>query len=114
MDVLLAGYALAVPLLARRIGGAGAGAEGVFMVLVFAAGFLTGAEFPIGSRIYMDYASHLGRTAALVDGCDHLGACAGSMLVGVVAIPLLGLETTCVIVALMKACTAALMMMTRE
>lgn len=114
MEFALATYAILIPLLVRSITVHCHGSEYAFMALVFLAGFLTGAEFPIAGKIYMNYASNLGRSAALVDGFDHFGACVGSLFTGIIAVPLLGLGASCVLLMLMNVATGILLLVKRE
>ncbi|GAK58474.1 spermine synthase [Candidatus Vecturithrix granuli] len=76
--------------------------EAVFMILVVVAGLLTGVEFPIGSAFYLHNQQNLGKTAAMLEGADHLGACCGSLLSGVVFVPLLGITISCLLISAIK------------
>ena len=58
----------------------------------------------------MRYASSIGKSAARVNGFDQLGACAGSLLTGIVFVPLLGLYATCVFLAVMNAASGLLLL----
>jgi len=64
--------------------------EPFFMILVLISGLLTGSEFPLVSEILTKEGIAAGRTAGMVDGCDHLGACLGAALTGTILVPLLG------------------------
>ncbi|HHT9154362.1 MAG TPA: hypothetical protein ACFYD5_00960 [Candidatus Tripitaka sp. YC43] len=90
------------------------GSEALFMFLVVIPGLLTGMEFPIASKLYMEEvasassaslragsgglptkAAEMGFTAGILDSVDHAGAFAGAILVGVVLLPVLGVEGAC-------------------
>jgi spermidine synthase len=113
-EFLLAGYAALVPFVIAGCDTASTGSIVLFMGLVFLSGFITGSEFPVGSKIYMLYASNVGRTAALVDGYDHFGACAGAFFTGIVAVPLLGVRETCYLLLCLNAATGLLLFVTRR
>ena len=83
-------------------------AEWVIPLLVLGAGCLTGWEFPVANRVYLEGREGFGRAAALTDSLDHLGGFAGALLTGVLLVPVLGLVVTCFVVALLNAGTAAL------
>lgn len=76
--------------------------EAAFMGLVGVAGWLTGVEFPLGSALYLHNQKNLGRTAAMLESADHLGACCGSLLAGVIFVPLLGLRVACLLISALK------------
>jgi spermidine synthase len=107
---LLALYSLITPIIIRRVTSLGIRSEYVFMGLVFLTGFIAGTEFPIASKIYMRYAASIGKSAARVNGFDQLGACAGSLLTGIVFVPLLGIYATCIFVAVMNAACGMLLL----
>jgi predicted membrane-bound spermidine synthase len=110
MEFTLASYSVIVPWLVRHLSSESEGAWYAFMVLVFLAGVLTGAEFPLGSKIYMRYAANLGYTAALVDCYDHFGACIGSLFIGVIFVPILGLNATCIFLFVINVATGTLLL----
>jgi len=64
--------------------------ELLFMTVVLGVGVLTGSEFPLVNEILLQAGSSAGRSAGVVDGLDHLGACLGAALTGTFLIPLLG------------------------
>ena len=78
------------------------------MFLVVIPGLLTGMEFPIASKLYMEEASasgglptkaaEMGFTAGILDSVDHAGAFVGAILVGIVLLPVLGVEGACWVV----------------
>ncbi len=68
--------------------------ECLFMILAAGAGLLTGLEFPLVSRIFIDN-EEVGTVAGWVDSFDHLGACFGALLTGTILVPLLGTFKSC-------------------
>ena len=68
--------------------------EYLFMILVVGAGLLTGLEFPLVSRIFIDH-EEVGTVAGWVDSFDHLGACFGALLTGTLLVPLSGTLNSC-------------------
>lgn len=85
--------------------------EYVFMLFVGVAGILTGAEFPLASAMYVRTALNspqsrkkkgAGKAAGMLDSADHLGACCGSLLVGVLFVPLLGMTVSCYFVSILN------------
>ncbi|MCX6356259.1 MAG: MFS transporter [Candidatus Aureabacteria bacterium] len=95
LECALALYLLVIPLIVARVGSASGHTEYLFMALIMITGFITGAGFPISNQIYTQHVSDIGSAAARVNGFDQFGACAGSILTGVIFVPLLGIPATC-------------------
>jgi len=99
--------ALAVPrimLLAYRCMGdplLGAGLEVSFYLMVAWLGFLTGAAFPPANLIFTEAGGSLGTSSAVTDASDHLGAALGALLIGVVLLPVLGVDGACALLAIL-------------
>jgi spermidine synthase len=74
----------------------------LYMLLVFAAGFITGLEFPLVSNALIGNSYESTAVAGWVDSIDHLGACAGALFTGTILMPLFGVYQTCFIVGLLK------------
>jgi spermidine synthase len=82
----------------------------IFLALLFAAGFLTGIEFPLASRIYEGYnrgfdpfrTAPVGETVGALYGLDLLGGWIGGILGGFIIIPILGLVNGCYLLAVLK------------
>lgn len=77
-------------------------ASGCFFALMFAFGFLTGAQFPLVAHLQTAAGCELGRNAARVESLDHLGAMLGAVLTGLVLIPRFGVPLTLIILASVK------------
>jgi len=75
------------------------------------SGFWVGIEFPLASRIFSSGGEGVGRTAGLLYASDLFGAWAGSLLVGVVLVPVLGILQTCGVIVLLKLASLALISM---
>jgi len=73
--------------------------EVFFMLLVGVAGILTGVEFPLASAVYLYSQVEIGKTAGMIDSADHIGAFCGSILIGIIFVPLLGITTSCYFVS---------------
>ena len=65
------------------------------MLLVGITGLLTGIEFPVASALYIHHGARIGKTAGMLDSADHIGACFGALVVGIIFIPLLGITVSC-------------------
>ncbi len=83
--------------------------EYLFMILVVGAGLLTGLEFPLVSRIFIDQAE-VGTVAGWVDSFDHLGACFGAILTGTILVPLLGTYLSCLFTGALNLMSGLLLM----
>lgn len=74
----------------------------LFLLLAFISGILTGAQFPLANKIYLQGSKDLSRTAGLLYGTDLLGGWLGGIVGGVMLLPVLGLLGTCMVVGLLK------------
>jgi len=83
--------------------------EYLFMVLVVGAGWLTGLQFPLVSKILIKR-EDIGSVAGWVDSFDHLGACCGALLTGTMLVPLLGTLQSCLLTAMLNGMSAVLLL----
>ncbi len=74
----------------------------LFLVMSFIGGFLTGAQFPLASKIHLRDDTSLSKTAGLLYSSDLLGGWLGGIVGGVVLLPVLGLLGSFVAVVLLK------------
>ena len=74
----------------------------LFLSLSFISGFLTGAQFPLANKLYLENSRNLSQTAGLLYACDLLGGWLGGIIGAVVLLPVLGLTGTCLTVGLLK------------
>ncbi|KXK25528.1 MAG: spermidine synthase [Candidatus Brocadia sinica] len=63
------------------------------------AGILTGLEFPLVNKIFIQQNKDIAISAGATNGADHIGAFLGAILTGVIFLPLLGVFGTCLILA---------------
>lgn len=108
LDLILAAMVLAVPTLlavADR-----AGQQWLMTVVIYggvvAFGVLGGAAFPLGARFHGALDGRAERTAGAIDAADHLGACLGALFTGVILVPGIGIQATCVGLAGLKGLSA--------
>jgi spermidine synthase len=73
---------------------------GVLLLLNAVAGFLVGAQFPLANKIWLKGSESRG--PGVLYASDLVGAFLGAILVSVVLIPLLGIQDTCLLAALIK------------
>lgn len=112
LEIAIAVFALALPGLLHAAGTV-AGLEFgklFFLAVVVAAGFVTGAEFPVANAVFLRAGGKMGVSAALTDSTDHLGAAVGAFLTGVVLIPVFGTVKTCVFLSAVNFFSAALIL----
>jgi len=76
--------------------------KAIFLVLSVVSGFLIGAQFPLANKIYLKDSNNLSRTAGLIYSADLLGGWIGGIAGGVVLLPVLGLQGSCIVVVLIK------------
>lgn len=108
VELLLAVFPFAVVLLMRLAAGP-EGSLGILRGVEFAiygcvaiVGWAVGAEFPLGNRLYIDAGGSVGAAAAITDASDHAGAALGSLLVGVLLVPVVGLRMACLALFVVK------------
>jgi len=119
IDVLLAILALLAPRLLPALAAlqstpsAFALVEGCISAMVLLTGLLGGAAFTIAARLRISVDQHPGRAAGSVVGADHIGACLGALLCGIVLVPVFGTATAAYLLAGVKLSSAALVASTR-
>ncbi len=78
---------------------------GAFLAVSFLCGALIGLQFPLAAKIYLRSSApgnSFGQTAGLIYGADLLGGFFGGLMGGVLLLPLLGLQETCLLLAIIK------------
>lgn len=98
----LAMVALVVPLLVAMSASRSPWLEAAIYGAVACVGWAVGAEFPLGNRLYRAAGGSLATSASITDASDHFGAAAGSLIVGVLLLPVLGVEASCLILVALK------------
>ena len=98
VECMQAVFVLALPMLAGGL----SFSPFAFMLLAGAAGFLTGSEFPLASRISLLSGREAGTVAGIFDAADHLGALAGAAWAGLLLVPSLGVIQSAALLALVK------------
>ena len=73
--------------------------EALFMVLFILIGVVTGMAFPLVGGILVKEGEKVGKASGLVESADHLGACAGALVTGILLLPVLGIPWACVLIA---------------
>ena len=85
----------------------------LFLFLLIASGTFIGLEFPLATGIYQSTHT-LERSVGLLYAADLAGGCVGGLLTGMLLFPLLGLFSTCLLLALLKACSFTLLLLQRK
>jgi spermidine synthase len=112
LECALVLYCLSLPLIISTFStqsGFNVNYEYLFMILVAGAGWLTGLQFPLVSKILIKQ-DDIGTVAGWVDSFDHLGACCGALLTGTILVPLLGTQQSCIITAIFNGMSGVLLL----
>ena len=109
LHALAAGLAAAVAGFLKYFAATGphspAGVEGLFLLLAAMIGGVVGFEFPVANRLYLANAG-IERKAGVVYGADLAGSCLGALMIGLWALPVLGMEATLALLAVLNALVA--------
>jgi spermidine synthase len=84
-----------------------------FYAAILISGFLTGFAFPLAGRLYMRCGASGLKAASVVDAVDNLGAAAGALVTGVLLLPVLGLNRTCLFLFFLGLCAFVLLLFQR-
>ena len=84
------------------------GMRSAFLLLSGLSGYLVGLEFPLAGNIFSGRGRAVTRTAGILYAADLFGAWAGSLLVGVLFIPVLGILQTGAAILFLKLASLAL------
>lgn len=74
----------------------------VIFLLSLVSGVLIGSEFPLANKIYLGGTNRVGEVAGALYASDLLGAWAAAILVSIWLIPVLGIVSTCILIACLK------------
>ncbi len=98
---VLAIFSLGVPVTMRWLGLYGNGSVTmVYIGMSLLSGGITGCLFPLSVATYDPDEQDVGRTAAVMNGADHVGASVGGLLAGTIIVPIAGQWATAQVVAL--------------
>jgi len=79
------------------------------LLLNVLAGLLVGAQFPLANRLYKRAQPDAAAAAGRLYAADLTGAFLAALLISAVLLPVLGIVQTCLLVALLKAGSLALL-----
>jgi spermidine synthase len=79
-----------------------AASTAAILVLACLAGIATGFEFPVAAGVLHSAGFDARRAGSRLEAMDHLGACAGAILTGIVLVPALGIAGSLLLVAGVK------------
>ena len=107
IELAIIGFAIAFPIVFLAMPTHPGDAEafffkGLFLILSFISGFLTGSQFPLANKLYLSKSRSLSEAAGWLYAADLLGGWFGGIVGAVVLLPVLGLTGTCLTVALLK------------
>ena len=74
----------------------------LFLAVSFTSGLLTGSQFPLANKLYLEKSESLSQTAGWLYAADLLGGWFGGIVGAVLLLPVLGLTGTCITVGLLK------------
>ena len=85
-----------------------------FFAAALVCGALIGGEFPIAVSLAFYTGKDFGRSVGTINAADLFGGWWAGIFGGIVLLPVLGLPQTCLILALLKACSLALLTQSRR
>ena len=95
-------YAIILPFIIHALSSYSIAAEIGLTCFIGFAGILTGLEFPLVNKIFMQSNKDMTVSAGVTYSADHIGAILGAILTGVILLPLLGVFGTCLISSALK------------
>ncbi len=115
VDLALAVLAFSAPLVLPALASlqasqsALAAVEWCISLMVALTGFLGGRAFAVSAQLQLHLSGEIAHASAAIVGADHAGACAGALFCGVLLIPVFGIVSTCIILAIIKLATALIL-----
>lgn len=85
----------------------------IFLFINFTGGFLVGAEFPLGARIYLNTINSFSKTAGLINACDLFGGFVGGLIASIIFFPIFGIFNTLIFLVIVKIFSAFLVILTK-
>jgi len=108
IELAIAAYAFSLPwLILIVVGVSPVPGEVSFSFLTFLVGLLTGLEFPLASKIYLQRVRKVAGVTGLLYAADLLGSVLGALFAAVLFIPVLGLINTCLVAGMFNLVTGA-------
>lgn len=87
--------------------------QAVILVLSLVSGVLVGSEFPLANKIYLKGSARVGEVAGTLYACDLVGAWVGALIVSICLIPVLGIVSTCILIACLNMVSLVLVVTSR-
>jgi spermidine synthase len=87
--------------------------QAIILILSLVSGVLVGAEFPLANKIYLGGTKRVSEVAGGLYACDLLGAWVGTLVVSIWLIPVLGIISTCILIACLNAVSLILVVASR-
>ena len=87
--------------------------QAAIFILSLVSGVLVGSEFPLANRIYLKGTKRVGEVGGTLYACDLMGAWAGALIVSIWLIPVLGIVSTCILIACLKVVSLVLVVTSR-
>ena len=113
LEGLLLLVPLSVPVLVRWASASGVSVHGslafelALYALVVLVAWAVGAQFPLGNSLFCEVGGGARAAVAVTVASDHLGAAAGCLAMGIVFVPIFGITSACIALALLKALSLA-------
>jgi spermidine synthase len=88
-----------------------------FLIMSFLSGALVGLQFPLATKIYLQFSSRegaLGQTAGLLYGADLFGGFFGGLFGGILFLPILGLKESCFMMVIIKVSSFTLFLLSAK
>lgn len=114
LEGIIGCYALALPWIIHALSSYSITAGAGLICFTGITGMLTGIEFPLVNKIFIQHRKDITISAGVTNGADHAGAFLGAILTGVIFLPLLGMVKTCIILAALNFASMALIMLSRR
>jgi spermidine synthase len=120
VDALMAALSFAAPIVLVTLGSLQAGratfilVEWCISLLVLLTGVLGGAAFALAGGLQVGATGRPGAAAGSVVGADHVGACLGALLCGILLVPVFGTAAVAMLLAGIKLSSVALLAVGRR
>lgn len=112
LELLIAGFSVFTGWLITVFFPRHGSGTGIFVSLLFAAGFILGLEFTLAGKIYLSRKGMIGEGSGILYAADLLGGWLAGILGGTVLLPVIGLFQSCILIAFFK--LSSLVLLPRE